>query len=139
MQEVGNSRVAVRPERRRFAEQELRGMLQQALSTMEGALSHMAQGGPAVTEEVLRAFAQWLQITGGHGIPGDVLQKHALVRATYEALRHEGTFETAADALDELIFCTVYMSNDGTPQPRSDLGPLIMVRRRARAAGTLRL
>jgi transportin-3 len=130
LQEVSNYRVAVRPERRRQAERELQDMLEQVLATMEAALNHANQsGGPAVTEEVLRAFSQWMQVTRGQGMSAEALRQHKLVRTTYEGLQtvNDSVIETAADGLEELVYCSVFMSNDGMPQPRSGFEQLIMV------------
>jgi hypothetical protein len=118
-------RVAVRPERRRQAEQELCGMLDQALGTMEAALTH---SGDAVLEEVLRAFVQWLQVTSSRGVSATVLQQHVLVQRAFQELQGNKRFEVAVDVLDELIYCTVFINPDGLAEPRAGMEPLIMAR-----------
>jgi hypothetical protein len=125
VQEVHHARVAIRPERRRQAEAELCGMFDQALATMEAALAH---SGDAVIEDVLRAFALWLQGTGGRGTAPAALLQHKLVARTLQELQGVQHFDLAVDVMDELIYCSVYMNQEGLAQPRRGMEPLIMVR-----------
>jgi hypothetical protein len=70
-----------------------------------------------------------MQLARGQGIGAEALRRHKLVHTTYAGLQtvNDSVFETAADALEELIYCSVFISNDGLPQPRSGLEQLIMV------------
>ena len=100
-------------------------MFDQALGTMEAALAH---SGEAVVEDVLRAFAQWLQGTGGRGAAPAALLQHTLVARTLQELQGVERFDLAVDVMDELIYCTVFMNQEGLAQPRQGMEPLIMVR-----------
>lgn len=123
MQEVRSNRVAVRPERRRQAEQEMKGFFEPALQALHGAWSH---SGERVLETVLRALAQWLNLTSASGISCDTLRQNELVRKAFEGLADPQLFDSAVDCLDELIWCTVSL-DDPLPRIRGEMMPLIQV------------
>ena len=125
VQEVHHTRVAIRPERRRHAEAELCGMFDQAMNTMEAALQH---SGDAVLEDVLRAFAQWLQGTGGRGVDPYALLQRSLVARTFQELQGTDHFDLAVDVVDELIYCSAFVNREGYGEPRPGMEQLIMVR-----------
>jgi hypothetical protein len=127
VQEVHHTRVAIRPERRRQAESELCGMFEQALTTMEAALQH---SGDAVLDDVLRAFAQWLQGTGGRGVEPPALLQHSIVARTFQELQGVQRFDLAVDVIDEFIYCSVFVNQEGLAEPRPGMEQLIMVRTR---------
>jgi hypothetical protein len=121
MQEVKSHRVAVRPERRRQAEKEMQSLFDPAMQALCAALDH---SGAQVLEAVLRAFAQWLNLTSANGVSGDTLRSSPLVVQAFEGLRDSKVFESAVDAVDELIWCTV-STNDCVPMIRSNMMPLV--------------
>ena len=123
VQEVRSNRVAVRPERRRQAEQEMKGFFEPALQALHGAWSH---SGERVLETVLRALAQWLNLTSASGISCDTLRQNELVRKAFEGLTDPQLFDSAVDCLDELIWCTVSL-DDPLPRIRGEMMPLIQV------------
>lgn len=124
-QEVYNTRVAIRPERRRAAEAELCAMFGQAVQTIEAALTHSAD---AVLTDAIAAFAQWLQGAAGRGVDVATLPQQALVWRVLQELAGTQRFEAAADAVDELIFCAVVTDADGFSEPRPGSEPLMVVR-----------
>lgn len=124
MQEVESYRVAVRPERRRQAERELRGAFQQALETMEAMLAH---AGDSVLDTMLRALTQWLHLTGASEVDIQALRSSALLQRTYAALAGQEHFEAAVDAVDELVWCCVYHV-EHQPHVKSDMQGLSSVR-----------
>jgi hypothetical protein len=115
--------VAVRPERRRQAEQEMKGFFDPALRALHGAWSH---SGDRVLDAVLRALAQWLNLTGATGIECETLRQNPLVRSAFKGLSDPHVFDSAVDTLDELVWCTVTL-NDNIPRIRGEMMPLIQV------------
>lgn len=124
VQEVMSTRVAVRPERRRQAEQEMTGVFEAALSALHGALSH---SGDAVLQNVLAALAQWLSLTRARGVSCETLQQHPLIRKALDSLSNPAVFDAAVDAVDELIWCTVDRRSSTFPRIRGEMMPLIQV------------
>lgn len=120
-QEVMSTRVAVRPERRRQAEQEMTGVFEAALSALHGALSH---SGDVVLQSVLAALAQWLSLTRARGVSCETLQTHPLIRKALDSLGNPAVFDDAVDAVDELIWCTVDRKAS-FPRIRGEMMPLI--------------
>lgn len=69
---------------------------------------------------VLEAFASWLTLRPGCGLPGSQLEQHPLVSAALEGLQSPETFDEAVDALVELIYSA---ATKGSPD--QDSMPLI--------------
>ena len=69
---------------------------------------------------VLEAFASWLTLRPGCGLPGSQLEQHPLVTAALEGLQSPETFDEAVDALVELIYSA---ASKGSPD--RDSMPLI--------------
>jgi hypothetical protein len=102
----------------------MKGFFEPALQALQGAWSH---SGERVLETVLRALAQWLNLTSANGISCDTLRHNALVRKAFEGLSDPQLFDSAVDCLDELIWCTVSL-DDPLPRIRGEMMPLIQVR-----------
>lgn len=71
---------------------------------------------------VLEAYAAWLSLTPGAGLPGAQLAEHPLTTAALEGLATPETFDQAVEAMVELIYST---STRGAP----DQGSLALVTR----------
>ena len=69
---------------------------------------------------VLEAFASWLTLRPGCGLPGAQLEQHPLVTAALEGLQSPETFDEAVDALVELIYSAATKAS-----PDRDSMPLI--------------
>ena len=65
---------------------------------------------------MLEAFAAWLSLTPGAGLPGSQLADHPLTTAALEGLASNVTFDQAVEAMVELIYST---SSRGAPDKDS--------------------
>ncbi|KAJ7520942.1 hypothetical protein O6H91_19G031100 [Diphasiastrum complanatum] len=101
-QEANSWKVAVRPERRRQFQVALMSSIQDAFNLL---VSCLRSGSALLHEQVLRAFAAWLRLSSG--IPAATLATHPLVLAALSGLDSEQTFDSAVDAVAELIRYTV--------------------------------
>ena len=72
--------------------------------------------GAETRGRVLGAFAAWLNLTPGAGLPGAQLAQHPLTTAALEGLASLESFDQAADAIVELIYST---STRGEPDQDS--------------------
>eukprot|EP00891_Asterochloris_glomerata_P002287 jgi/Astpho2/2287/e_gw1.00040.5.1_t len=109
-EETEGSHVAVRPERRRQAIEELVAAGPQALQVLAACLT---QDGGARKPQALKAFASWLRLKSGCLLEGAVLAQHQLTQAALQA--NDAVFEAAVDAVCELIYCT---SSRGEADPK---------------------
>lgn len=113
-EETEGSHVAVRPERRRQAIEELVAAGPQALQVLAACLT---QDGGARKPQALKAFASWLRLKSGCLLEGAVLAQHQLTQAALQGLQStdDAVFEAAVDAVCELIYCT---SSRGEADPK---------------------
>ena len=88
--------------------------------------------GAQTRSRVLEAFAAWLSLTPGAGLPGVQLAEHPLTSAALEGLNNHETFDQAVEAMVELIYST---SSRGAPSQES----MALVARLVPAVSHLRL
>lgn len=103
-QETGSHRIAVRPERRKQAREELKGAFADAMTVLGECAAHPAE---RVKEQVLEAFGSWIRLTEGKGLQGPTLVSHPLTLLALEGLGDITTFDAARTACVELIWSTV--------------------------------
>ncbi|KAJ4972453.1 hypothetical protein NE237_005627 [Protea cynaroides] len=95
-EEVFNYKIAAHAERRRQFEKELISSVEVALNILTACLSFIE-----IKEQVLEAFASWLQLR--HGIPASMLASHPLVLTALSSLKSEVLSEAATNVISELI------------------------------------
>ncbi|GLJ30869.1 hypothetical protein SUGI_0613730 [Cryptomeria japonica] len=115
-QEAYSHKIAVRPERRRQFQKELISSVEVAFSLLTSCLNV-----EELQEQVLEAFASWLRLS--HGIPAAALASHPLVLAAISGLSSEQLFESAVNAICELIHYT----ETGSPGGLAEQMPLVQV------------
>ncbi|KAH9301503.1 hypothetical protein KI387_013086 [Taxus chinensis] len=115
-QEAYSHKIAVRPERRRQFQKELISSVEVAFNLLTSCLNV-----EELQEQVLEAFASWLRLS--HGIPASMLASHSLVLAAISGLSSEQLFESAVNAICELIHYTA----SGSPGGLAEQMPLVQV------------
>ena len=107
-EEVGSTRVAVKPARRRAFEAEVRAAAPDAINAITNAAQSAAS--PDAAAAALRSYATWLHLAGSRCFAGGVagLAAHPVCKATVDALAGDPdgvVFEGAIDTAVELLRC----------------------------------
>ncbi|CAG9460545.1 unnamed protein product [Pedinophyceae sp. YPF-701] len=128
-QEAEGTKAAVRPQRRREFLQELVASVQGALEVLASCLNYPEDSAQS---QVLDAFAAWLRLTtlgpdaaARAGADGAQLAASPLTDAALAGLSRGALFDSAVNAVCELIWCTTHSPGGHVGAPPESMLPAV--------------